>query len=535
MANIYKEITELYGSANSYFSRYMGDVLITIVVCLIVFVIVSYFQVMNNLQPIIDDWNNQKCSPSVIPFAGIINNTSGESNFDFTASNFENCTQNILAEIANYAFQPIYYLMNSVTSVFSDLAEAMNSMRSMFDSMRDSIKGKGEEIFSRNLNVMLPIVSMFIGLKSVLGKVQATFVSAIYTAYGGFITLESFFFFLYGLLIDIIWGIIAALLVLFAIAWFFPPALVTIGLTTVAGLAVVGVTAYILTIVNNIFGAAGLDTPPAIPGYCFDENTRIKLKNNSKKLIKNIKLGDVLWDGSLVTSVMKCSSRNCDIYKINGVIVTGTHMIYGPVKGAIRVKEHPESEYIDDYNKSFLYCLGTNTKTIKINDMIFADWDEIDEQDMDYIRNNCDFIPYDFSKDDIHTYLEGGLHEDTLIALEDGRSVKIKDVEVNDILYTGDFITAIVKINSKDTERFCNIEIDGEKVISCSKNVEIDFNILGSDLEIIAETIDPPEVSYHLITNSGSFKVGDMIIGDYNTCLDKYLGENKSDYSMEQV
>ena len=35
----------------------------------------------------------------------------------------------------------------------------------------------------------------------------------------------------------------------------------------------------------------------------------------------------------------------------------------------------------------------------------------------------------------IHTYLEGGLHEDTLIELEDGRSAKIKDVEVNDILY----------------------------------------------------------------------------------------------------
>ena len=146
MANIHKEITNYMVQQIVIFKIY-GDILITIVVCLIVFVIVSYFQVMNNLQPIIDDWNNQKCSPSVIPFAGIINNASGESNFDFTASNFENCTQNILAEIASYAFQPIYYLMNSVTSVFSDLAEAMNSMRSMFDSMRDSIKGKGENIF----------------------------------------------------------------------------------------------------------------------------------------------------------------------------------------------------------------------------------------------------------------------------------------------------------------------------------------------------------------------------------------------------
>ena len=28
--------------------------------CLTVFVIVSYFKVMNEIQPIVDDWNNQK-------------------------------------------------------------------------------------------------------------------------------------------------------------------------------------------------------------------------------------------------------------------------------------------------------------------------------------------------------------------------------------------------------------------------------------------------------------------------------------------
>ena len=136
---------------------------------------------------------------------------------------------------------------------------------------------------------MLPIVSMFIGIKSVLGKVQATFVSAIYAACGGFITLESFFFPLWSTY-RYNMGYYCCVTSFIRDCMVFTPALVTIGLTTVAGLAVVGVTAYILTIVNNIFGAAGLDTPPAIPGYCFDENTRIKLKNNGKKLIKNIKL-----------------------------------------------------------------------------------------------------------------------------------------------------------------------------------------------------------------------------------------------------
>ena len=84
MANIYKEINELY-TKSGYFSRYAGDLLITFFLCLTVFVIVSYFKVMNEIQPIVDDWNNQKCNPSVIPFAGLINKPDGVSAFDFTA------------------------------------------------------------------------------------------------------------------------------------------------------------------------------------------------------------------------------------------------------------------------------------------------------------------------------------------------------------------------------------------------------------------------------------------------------------------
>ena len=75
------------------------------------------------------------------------------------------------------------------------------------------------------------------------------------------------------------------------------------------------------------------------------------------------------------------TSRESDIYKLNGIIVTGNHMIFNSMRGWIRARDHPSSEYIDDYRKEFVYCINTNNKTIKIKDLIFADWDEIDEED----------------------------------------------------------------------------------------------------------------------------------------------------------
>ena len=73
--------------------------------------LLCYYHVQNNIQPILDDWSNQRCNPAVIPFAGMINAPTGESALQFTGENFEQCTQTILGEIAQYAFMPIYYLL----------------------------------------------------------------------------------------------------------------------------------------------------------------------------------------------------------------------------------------------------------------------------------------------------------------------------------------------------------------------------------------------------------------------------------------
>ena len=150
----------------------------------------------NNIQPILDDWSNQRCNPAVIPFAGMINAPTGESALQFTGENFEQCTQTILGEIAQYAFMPIYYLLNAITEMFNELSSAMDSMRSMFNNMRNSISDQGNDLFSRGLNITLPIVHIFRKLGSILGKTQGTLVSGMYTLYAGYRTTSRLFMFI---------------------------------------------------------------------------------------------------------------------------------------------------------------------------------------------------------------------------------------------------------------------------------------------------------------------------------------------------
>ena len=82
---------------------------------------------MINIQPIKDDWVNQRCNPKVIPFAGLINKPDdGTSVSDFTSENFNYCIQNILTDVTGYAVQPITGMTDALTSLYSDLADSVD-------------------------------------------------------------------------------------------------------------------------------------------------------------------------------------------------------------------------------------------------------------------------------------------------------------------------------------------------------------------------------------------------------------------------
>ena len=61
---------------------------------------------------------------------------------------------------------------------------------------------------------------------------------------------------------------------------------------------------------------------------------------------------------------------------------------------------------------------------------------------------------------DIHKYLESGIDGNTLIELENGHSVKLKNIKINDQLYFGERVLGIGKIETKDINEinwFCRL------------------------------------------------------------------------------
>ena len=108
--HIFEKINKLY-EKSGYLDRHGLDIFMTVVLCIVFMLAISYYHILNNLQPIKADWENQRCSPGVIPFAGIINKGPDDTAFEYTNENFEQCINTILSSIVDNAFQPFYYLL----------------------------------------------------------------------------------------------------------------------------------------------------------------------------------------------------------------------------------------------------------------------------------------------------------------------------------------------------------------------------------------------------------------------------------------
>ncbi len=113
---------------------------------------------------------------------------------------------------------------------------------------------------------------------------------------------------------------------------------------------------------------------PRIRFRCFAPETPIQLENGKTAMIKNLKLGDTLVNGSIVEAVMRIKNYNDPYYKIGDIHVTGSHYVKHGTK-YVQVKNLPtaeRTEKIDDV----VSCLVTNDHKIPVGGEMFWDWED---------------------------------------------------------------------------------------------------------------------------------------------------------------
>ena len=116
-----------------------------------------------------------------MPFAGLINAPPNSSKIDYTAENFAQCTQSILATIIGYFVAPINYTVQHMTEFWSEIMKAVNMVRHVFAYIRNRIMAIVANIFGRIYNIIIPVQVILMKLKDILAKSVGVMTSALYT------------------------------------------------------------------------------------------------------------------------------------------------------------------------------------------------------------------------------------------------------------------------------------------------------------------------------------------------------------------
>jgi Hint-domain len=418
----------------TYLDQYGTSVIIFIVISIVLFVIVSYFQVIRQVQPIKDDWINQRCKPQVIPFAGIINKPPDKTVGEFTSENFTYCIQTLLSNISSYALTPIEYIVSGIKSLFSDIVDAIQSIRNILSSVRKDLENISQEILAKILNFLIPIQKIIIAFSDAMNKVKGILTAGLYTSLGSYFAIQSFF----EAVMQFIITLLIVLSVLIVGMWLIPFTWPVAATTTVVFASIAIPLAIILNFMEDILRISSGRSIPKIPSRpsCFDAETLVKMSNGEYKNIKDILVGDVLDDGNTVNSVLKLSSQIeiQKMYNLEGIIVSSKHPVFFEKTNKwIPVEEHPKSILVKEYTKPLLYCLCTTDKRIKIGNHTFLDWDEV--------KDNVNF------SDDMFLSNTNGLNNNTKIKLST-KIVKIRHIEIGDLIENDNKVIGIVEIKN---------------------------------------------------------------------------------------
>lgn len=494
-------ITKMYDKL-TYYDQYGGSLLLFIIITIVVIIIVSYFHTMINIQPIIDDWPNQRCKPNIIPIAGLINRPEGVSISEYTSQNFTYCTQNILSGITGSAVQPLTFITQTLQNMANIIQTSIQSIRAMFDKIRTSMQSVSEEIMGRIMNMMTPLMQIIISFRDLIGKIQGTLTGGLFTLLGSYYALKS----LMGAIAQFIISILIALAVMIAAFWAVP---FTWGAAIANTVIFIAISIPMAIILAFMVDTLKVSTSYKIPKVkCFDKNTMIRMSSGIYKRVLEIQPGDILQNNNVVTAKVKVATEGSTMYYLNNILVSDSHIVKCNDKW-IRVSEHSDAVKCNKYDEPFLYCLNTSQKIIEINNTIFTDWDEIYDDSLNAILEKTKL-----NKDFIHKHLDCGFAPHSKIPLKCKQTKCLNRVKINDVLENGEKVYGVVEIDGSSLIKQFSYNLGENKFI---EGYSKDLNYPKSEI------FNKHNKLYHLLTDMGTFKTENTIVKDYNAAIDRLL------------
>ena len=441
----------------------IGKILLIIIVFIIINVYIFYGRIKKHLD---ENWKTYRQNPLILPIAGLIKRKKGETVTQSTIKNLVSVLYNIVKQFLKILMIPVYAIINIFLKLMKIIGLVLNKIRGQITVVRNILFKLFEQMYIRLQNGIAAITFFFLKLREGLKRSFGLFNLVIYSIEHSYMFFQS-----------MMNGPVGSF----------------------------GKVADVMGFTLSLF-ALGPFGPAAWKGaLCFHPDTLIKLSDDSKINIKDIKIGDILEDGCKVLATINAKTSDKIIYQSDNIQVTGGHIVKYKNKW-IRVKYHP-SFTKKEFSQDDVVCLITDTGTIKIDNFIFKDYNDSNDKKTNrivrkmvesYLNREQALLPCKCA-DIVSGFIDHSSVDSTdILGLVKIAPDTINVYKLNDTILSGNIL---VKENNKWI-RVCN----SINAVYIGKNVK-------------------PCV--HFITNSGiiKFKNG-VIIRDFMECRNWILNHN---------
>ena len=135
----------------------------------------------------------------------------------------------------------------------------------------------------------------------------------------------------------------------------------------------------------------------AFGGKCFASNTRILMNDGNFKYIKDVNIGDILWNNNTVEGKMNFSGKDTKLVNNSGIISTFSHhMLYngrfmksGHVPGSKDIRETVDILYDIDTENHRIVILNDNNEGVT-----YTDFTEVDDETGKVYEYELDLLNY---------------------------------------------------------------------------------------------------------------------------------------------
>jgi len=190
-----KTLNKLY-EKTTYLDRYGGSLVIAVFTIIGVSLFFSYSYLKNHSDVIKNNWQQNRCNPLYIPFAGMIINPKNMSKHEYATSNFFHCFGILLKDIVEVALAPIEAASILIAASISLIVGTMNSLMGAILYLRNALASGFGLLGNHSLNALTLITKLSLLTSNSFNQSQGILVTIMYIFFTAYDMLASFFFIL---------------------------------------------------------------------------------------------------------------------------------------------------------------------------------------------------------------------------------------------------------------------------------------------------------------------------------------------------